>query len=415
MIEFVHDEVTYTLRADGSLSGTSATGNVSGSWTAESPGGDNELTLSVDGRDPFAVPVKYAFFTDDVDYLNALRIEVASDGGNAATALLGGKIVIDNHQDIEFQLPGGAKLVVYGTLAFKNGYETLEIDLKGGGTTTIEQVAILLDSEANNAPDERDLLKVDATTEWLDPETGDMHDFVSVIELSGRFEPREGEIVFVGSIEGTSTFDVTIAAKSYKVFRGGLRLYSEDGQTGFELDLLGQFSFRGHDGTFRVSLGFSDTKDLEAQVQFNFGGPETDETGKTGLKAKATFNLGGSAAAPEVEFDLEGRFEIGQHDRLVTFKLEADYADNALSLDFSGTVKIDEHKQLTYQINYDGNDVEIGLKFEDTKRDFWIEILAGSSGFKLSFFVRFTFPSAGAPLQAGEPEKLTADGAVAGV
>lgn len=416
MIEFVHDDVTYNLHADGSLSGTSATGNISGQWNASSNNDNNELTLSVEGQSSFTLPVNYEFFTDNVDYLNALRVEVVLGGGNTATALLGGKIVIDNQEDIEFQLPGGAKFVLYGTLAFRNGYETLAIDLNGGGTTSIEQVHIDLNSNGDNPPGERDILAVRAATEWIDPDTQEFLEREGLIELSGKFEPQNGEIVFVGSIDGTSTFDLVLAAKSYKVFGGGLRLYSEDGQTGFELDLLGQFAFNGYDGTFKVSLGYSETQNLEAQVQFTFGDLETDLEGKTGLKAKASFNLGGNQDTPEVEFDLKGRFEIGDTNRLVTFGLEADFDNSGLSLKFSGTVEIDENRQLTYHMSYGGEDVQIGLRLEDTKRNNWIAILAGSSGFSLSFFVTFTFPSAGEPLTASEAQALTAsDGAPAGL
>lgn len=418
MLEFVHDDVTYKLLADGSLSGTSAAGNLTGTWSASSTSQSNELTLSPNGMATVTVPVKYDLFSglhNGRTYRNALRIEVASAGGNVF-ALLGGKIVIDNAQDIEFHLPeDGAKFILYGSLAFEEGYKKLTINLNGGGKAVMK-VIIQLSGNPDNATGERDILKADVLTVWPNLVTGATESLDGIIELSGKFEPQNGEIVFLGSIDGTQTFDVTIAAKSFKVFQGGLRLYSEEGQTGLELDLRSQFNFNGRDGTFGVALGYSATEGLEAEVQFAFGDLETDEEGRTGLKATSTFNLiGQNDGNLDVEFDLEGRFEVGEHSRLVTFKLDADYSNNALSLDFSGTVEVDASKQLTYKINYDDGDVQVGLKFEDTERDFWIQILAGSSNFEASFVVRFTFPPGGGPLEAGEAEQLTADGVSTGV
>ena len=61
-LEFVRGETTYMLKSDGSLLARSGEGEAPGTWTSESDGERNELTLRRPGHEDVAVPVDYSFF-----------------------------------------------------------------------------------------------------------------------------------------------------------------------------------------------------------------------------------------------------------------------------------------------------------------------------------------------------------------
>lgn len=371
---FNYEGSKYALSSDGKAKVTSGAATVDGTWTAISATEANELVIQT-GEKKVAVPVRYSFDNRSKNR-NALKIEV-KDGDASASAIFPGTIELDDEKDVTYRLPEGGSFVLYGKLSFDGAYITLQIDLKEG-KTSIRCSKPIVGQGVPGDPSKSTFLTVSAYTQ-----VGDGGEkYPSRIGVFGNILPKEDKIVFVGTVTGNQSFDITIMGKS-KAVDGALQISSDAGKLSFEGAV--RYQFDEGKGTWGIMLGYSD-KVFKLSADIDFTDDKTEEDGSTKLVGKATVEHDGEAFKIDVE--LAATFEIGQN-RALQFRLNGGVVNGQLSIDFSGKVSVDD-RTITASINLGEKKLAIDLGYNDDKIASTISFLKDGEDVGIRFYVEYT-------------------------
>ena len=409
-LELVRAGTTYQLNGDGTYEASSDSGRSAGRWTTKSDVRVNAIRLTRDGQQVLEVPARFAFHSGrDASggrYINVLRIEVpAKDSEPAAEALFGGSIIIDDAKDIEYLTSEDHRIYIYGDLAFSPNYKELRIALIGGGEAAIGGSPTLGVVQDDLAPPlQRDLLGFTARTQWPDPVTGNpVPKRDATIRFTGHVGRKGDFLTFFGALDdnGKPDQEITLIGR-YKVFSGGIQIREEDGQTRANLEVAGALSFKNAEGQFAIKLGHSDTGKLALKAKGSLEMSNAGPDAKSSLRGTVGFDLDDSGF--KAELDLEGQFKIAG-DKVVTFKLEADLAQNRLELALSGTIQVGKNGKIVFALRVLGDEISVEIGVTGDNYDFWIKILRKGSTLQVGFAITLRFPT-GADRPVADPPAL---------
>jgi hypothetical protein len=331
------------------------------------------------------VPVEYDFESLDEPFcFNILKVSVASEGSvEKAFARFAGTISIGKNSEIRFVLRDKVVFIIKGTLSFTPTYNALVITM-GNRKTLIEGKAVLDQSKSANE-NERDLLQFSTSTAW--EEDGEQRENPSDIEFRGGLALNDnGELKFVGSFEGTNTFDLVLVG-NYKLGSVGLQILSKDGDAKVLLNTRGSFTYMGSKGAWDVGLGYSKSTGVIMKAGINFESDITGPDGSAKMNGKADIIFDKGKLQMELEFD--GKFEL-KNNRALEFVVIGKLVDGNPSFGFSGTAVVSKEGKIIWSINHDGKKTELELGYEGEKLNFSIELLKGQSGITGSFMVSYT-------------------------
>jgi hypothetical protein len=396
-LTFTKGQTSYQLKSDGSLVATTGGASTTGKWSAVSAAGENKLTLTT-GTIVVSIDVTYSFDTSLARKTkNVLKLTIPASGTNAeASGLFPGTIDIDDSKDITYTLPEGGVLILYGALGFSADYRKMVVTFPTGGTAEISGDPPTISQGKVSSTKEGDLLRFAAVTRYPGLPNSD-----AKIGIFGSLEPtKEGSLVFLGSVSGQKSFDVTLAG-TYKMGSFGLQVFSKDGSPGMLLAARGKFKHSGSTGEWSVALGYS-AKEFKLDAKVALTKPATDKNGDATLNMGVKVLKGSSGFSAELVLD--GTFQLA-HNRKLQFMLKAGTVNGVGFIEFAGTLTVKDGATMSFTFATGEGGTSIGLAYTGEKLKVAIAIAKGDSGVGLSFFVSYTFTIGGEGKEEQKPGK----------
>lgn len=383
-LAFNRNNIAYSLKPNGKVQAVNNGASTEGTWTAESSTEKSSITLNVGGQKT-TIPVGYEFNNSDGNR-NALKVVVPKDGNDPeASAIFPGSIELDDEKDITYKLPEGGAFVLYSKLSFDGSYNYLRVELEDGSKTFVRCSKPTIIPGAPGNLSKSTVLTMTA----LSRVGNDGNEIDAKIGVFGNLAPKDGNIIFMGSVAGDKTFDITLAG-DYKMVNGALQISSKNGKV--QLEATVRYKFDEGQGSWGVTLGHSD-KIFKLSADLDFAGKKTGKQGETKLKGKAELAYDGVAGTLKIDFELEGDFEIGK-DRALQFKLKGGIVNGTTTIAFSGKLSID-NKTVTAELNYAGKTISVQIAYETEKLKAAISFLKNGKDVGVRFYVSYTFGTNG--------------------